>query len=101
MTGIRGRRQTVLAAVAGLVALAGTAIALAQSSGGIYDLSFSGITGGGGDSSGGSYALTGSIGQPLAGNSSQGTYALSGGLLGGGSSKVLRFLPSLSSDGVQ
>jgi hypothetical protein len=101
VTAIKKRRRAALAALAGMAALGGAAIAMAQSSGGIYDLSFSGISGGGGNSTGGSYALLGSIGQPLAGNASQGTYTLNGGFLGGGSSKVVRFMPSLSRDGLQ
>ena len=91
-----------MAAGGAVAALGLAAAAVAQSSGGIYDLSFSGINGGGGNSTGGSYALLGSIGQPIAGNASQGTYTLNGGFLGGGGpSKVLRFMPSLSRDGVQ
>jgi hypothetical protein len=55
---------------------------LAQT-GGLFDLSWSTIAGGGGSSSGGSYALGGTAGQPDAGVSAGGTFTLGGGFWGG------------------
>ena len=53
-------------------------IALAQS-GGLYDLTWSTVDGGGGVSTGGDYTLRGIIGQPDAGAMSGGDYTLAGG----------------------
>jgi hypothetical protein len=63
--------------------LALAVVAHAQS-GGLYDLSWSTIDGGGGSSSGGPYTLTGTIGQPDAAYSAGGEYELLGGFLPGG-----------------
>lgn len=58
--------------------------ALAQS-GGVYDLSWSTVDGGGGTfSTGGVYSLGGTAGQPDAGVAAGGVYALGGGFWGGG-----------------
>jgi hypothetical protein len=95
------RRRRALATAGGaVVALAVVAAVVAQSSGGVFDMSFSGISGGGDSSAGGSYAELGSIGQPFAGSGTAGSYALDGGLLGGGATKYKRVLPFLSKDGV-
>ena len=67
------------------------------SSGGLFDLSWDTVDGGGGTSSGGSYALSGTIGQadasePLSG----GSYAVTGGFwagVGGGEWSV--YLPMI------
>jgi len=57
---------------------------LAQT-GGVFDLTWSTVDGGGGTfSTGASYSLGGSIGQPDAGYMSGGVYTLSGGFWGGG-----------------
>jgi hypothetical protein len=58
------------------------ALALAQS-GGLYDLSWSSIDGGGYTfSTGGAYSLGGSTGQPDAGSLSGGVFTLEGGFWG-------------------
>lgn len=52
-------------------------------SGGLYDLTWNTVDGGGTTSStGGVYSLAGTIGQPDTGNVSGGTFALSGGFWG-------------------
>jgi hypothetical protein len=56
---------------------------LAQT-GGLFDLSWNTIDGGGGASSGGGYALGGSAGQPDAGVSAGGGFTLGGGFWSGG-----------------
>ena len=58
-----------------------TAVALAQSSGGNFEITKSTIDSGGGISSGGNFTLTGSIGQPDANRqiSTGGGFALAGG----------------------
>jgi hypothetical protein len=69
------------------------------SSGGLFDLSWDTIDGGGGTSSGGSYALSGTAGQtdasePLSG----GSYALTGGFwagIGGGGADWSVYLPMI------
>ncbi|RME43611.1 MAG: hypothetical protein D6796_12870 [Caldilineae bacterium] len=68
-------RYTALALV--LLALP-AALALAQT-GGVYDLSWHTVDGGGGQTSGGAYTLTGTTGQPDAGPMSGGNYSLAGG----------------------
>ena len=56
-----------------------TSFAVAQT-GGVFELTWSTIDGGGGSSSGGSYALSGTSGQPDAGEfSSGGNFTLNGG----------------------
>lgn len=93
-------RRPILATLGGAVALGLVAAVVAQTSGGVFDMSFTTITGGGGESSAGGYTVMGSIGQPLAVSSTGGGYQMSGGILGGGATKYLRYLPYLSSDGV-
>lgn len=57
-----------------------TVITASAQSGGIYDLTWNSIDGGGVTSSiGGAYSLGGTIGQPDAGTLSGGTYTLNGG----------------------
>jgi len=88
----------VVALGAGAVAsLALGAAALAQTSGGAYDLHWRTLTGGK-QSSGGNYAVNAAIGQQLAGTSSGGSYTVSSGYLGGGAEKYKRFLPVLARD---
>ena len=84
----------VAAALGGL--LLGAA-ALAQTSGGIYDLSWRALAGGG-KSTGGNYVAQGAIGQSMTKTSTGGNYTVSSGFLGGGSDKYRRFLPVLSKD---
>jgi hypothetical protein len=66
--------------------LGSLAVTLAQAqSGGVYDLSWSTVDGGGGSASaGGSYTLGGTAGQPDAGVLSGGDYAILGGFWSGG-----------------
>jgi len=76
------KKLWLVMAVAGLL-LAST-LALAQS-GGVYDLSWSTVDGGGGTfSTGGVYSLGGTAGQPDAGLLTGGVYSLGGGFSGGG-----------------
>jgi len=68
-------------------------IALAQS-GGVYDLTWNTIDGGGGTSTGGVYTLSGTIGQPDAGTLSGGTYTLNGGFWNDALNNIAKlFLP--------
>jgi len=77
------RRAGRRALLACLVLLAAVPV-LAQS-GGVYDLSWSTVDGGGGTVlTGGAYRVTGTVGQPDAGLSTGGAYALGGGFWGGG-----------------
>jgi hypothetical protein len=55
-----------------------SAAALAQS-GGVFDLSWQTIGGGGGASAGGGFALAGTIGQPATERAAGGAYAVDGG----------------------
>lgn len=82
------------AAAAGLIATA-----LAQVSGGVFNLSWNAIAPGGA-SANSPYAEQGVIAQPLAGTSSQGQFTLASGFLGGSSGdKYRRILPGISDDG--
>ena len=58
-----------------------TALALAQSSGGVFEITKSTINNGGGTSSGGEFSITGTIGQPDANQqiSTGAEFALAGG----------------------
>ena len=91
------RRRAVLLGAGGLASLALGAAALAQTSGGAYDLSWRTLSGGG-KSTGGNYTVHAAIGQPLAGTSSGASYSVSSGFLGGGAEKYKRFLPVLARD---
>ncbi len=71
-------KRLVLALVSTSVVAAVAGTALAQT-GGVYDLSWSTMDGGGAESSGGSYVLSGTIGQLDAAESAGGTYGLLGG----------------------
>ncbi len=82
----------ILTMIAVLLALALTALALAQSGGG-FDLTWNTVDGGGGESAGDSYSLSGTIGQAEAGVMSGGSYTLSGGFWGGASAVNLLHLP--------
>lgn len=66
-----------------LVLLLSVVPALAQT-GGVFELSWSTVDGGGGASSGGTYSLNGTTGQPDAGVMSGGDFTLSGGFWLGG-----------------
>jgi hypothetical protein len=83
------------AGVLGSLALG--AVALAQTSGGIYDLSWRTLNGGG-TATGGNYTVQAAIGQPLAGTSSGASFSVSSGYFGGGAEKYKRFLPVLARD---
>ena len=77
-----GKTLALLLAIGVLLLL--TLPVLAQS-GGIYDLSWYTIDGGGGTfSTGGGFSLGGTIGQPDAGVMAGGDYTLAGGFWGGG-----------------
>ncbi|MGE0599183.1 MAG: hypothetical protein AB7J35_07945 [Dehalococcoidia bacterium] len=82
---------------AGIAGLTLGAAVLAQTSGGMYDLSWRALAGGG-TSSGSDYAEHGAIGQAVAGTSAGGSYSVSSGFLGGGAEKYKRFLPVLARD---
>lgn len=76
--------KTTLALCAALLLLASAAVVFGQS-GGVYDLTWSTIDGGGGTSAGGVYALSGTAGQPDAGPAMRGgAYTLVGGFWIGG-----------------
>ncbi len=71
----------------------------AQSASG-WDLSFSGVTGGGGSSSQSPYALQGAI-QPIGGQSSAESFKVASGFFGGGvAEKIRRILPAVAADGI-
>ena len=94
------RRRSWLAAVAGVTAIALTATAVAQVSGGAYNLSWNALIPGG-SSANAPYTEQGVIGQALAGRSSQGQYVIDSGFLGGAASgKYKRTVPNLSNDGL-
>ncbi|MBK9613542.1 hypothetical protein [Candidatus Amarobacter glycogenicus] len=92
-----GRRRGLALGASGLAALALGAAAFAQTSGGVYDLSWRAIAGGG-KATGDAYTVHSAIGQPLAKTSSEGNYQVSSGFLGGGAEKYKRFLPVLARD---
>ena len=73
-------RRTVISALTTLAFLV-SVVALAQSSGGEFEIVKNTIDGGGGMSQGGDFSLTGTIGQPDAGNKvlTGGKFSLSGG----------------------
>ena len=85
------KRLSVILAVAAL--LLASSLALAQT-GGLYDLSWNTVDGGGGVSTGGVYWLAGTIGQPDAGALTGGVYSLCGGFWGGAAAPGQRiYLP--------
>ena len=92
------RRKSLALLSGGLGALVLGATALAQTSGGAYELSWRALAGGG-KSTGAAYSEQGAIGQALAKTSTGGNYTVSSGFLGGGSEKYKRVLPHLSKDG--
>ena len=77
-----------------------TAVALAQSSGGNFEITKSTIDSGGGTSLGGDFTLTGSIGQPDANRqiSTGGGFALAGGFWASASAVGTIFKDSFESD---
>jgi hypothetical protein len=85
----RARRIAILIFfVTALMLVIGAPLVSAQS-GGVYDLPWNTIDGGGGTSSGGTYSLSGTMGQPDAGMFSGGIYALDGGFWRGAQVKTL------------
>ncbi len=90
-------RRIVISVLLLAALLALPALGQAQS-GGIYDLSWHTLAGGGGVSSGSAYTLSGTIGQPEAGSASGGRFALSGGFWVGGQPAYAIFLPLLQRD---
>ena len=94
------RRRWGMAAAAGVAAIALTATAVAQVSGGAFNLSWSALSPGG-SSANAPYTEQGVIGQALAGRSSQGQYAVDSGFLGAAANgKYKRIMPGLSNDGL-
>ena len=86
-------RKTIFILFVITVLFLSAAVALAQS-GGVYDLSWSSVDGGGYTfSSGGDYTLGGTIGQPDAGLLSGGNYSLSGGFWHGMAAAYEVYLP--------
>ena len=80
MTRRTKKRIAVFAAVA--IAVLGLSWTVLAQTGGGFDLSRSGVAGGGGESTGGTFGLTGSAGQSGAGGAlTGGTYSLTGGVL--------------------
>lgn len=72
-------KRRLVVVVATLLLAFSAAVAAAQT-GGMFDLSWNTVDGGGGTSStGGNFSLGGTIGQPDAGVSSGGVYTVSGG----------------------
>jgi len=92
------RKRWIAAAAGGVASLLVGAAALAQSSGGQYDLSWRALHGGG-TSTGGNYTEQGVIGQGMARSSTGGGYTVDSGFLGGGAIKFKRYVPLLSRDG--
>jgi hypothetical protein len=74
----QARWSRLVALAVGLV-LAGVSSAARAQSGGVYDLSWSSLQGGGGESSGGVYVVSGEVGPGAAGTVMAGPYALSSG----------------------
>ena len=95
---MNGRIKAIVGTSGGIAGLAIVAIAAGQAASG-WDLSWSGVTGGGGKSSGGGYELQAAI-VPVDGSSSGGTYVVQGGLLAGESTKFKGFMPVVAKDGV-
>ena len=91
------RRRAVAMGAGGLASLVLGAAALAQTSGGVYDLSWRTLSGGG-KSTGRNYTEQGAIGQALTRTSTGGSYTVNSGFFGGGVEKYKRFLPVLSKD---
>lgn len=91
------RKRSLAMGASGLAALALGAAALAQTSGGMYDLSWRALAGGG-SSTGADYTEHSAIGQALANTSAGGSYSVSSGFLGGGAEKYKRYLPVLARD---
>jgi hypothetical protein len=76
---IKIRKLALFIILAALMAILITSFAVAQT-GGVFDLAWSTIDGGGGSSSGGSYALNGTSGQSdAAGLSGNGNFTLNSG----------------------
>jgi hypothetical protein len=91
------RRKAAIVILSGVGGLFLGAAALAQTSGGVYDLSWRTLSGGG-SSSGGGYVQQSAIGQAMTKTSTGGSYTISSGFFGAGQDKYKRFLPVLSKD---
>jgi hypothetical protein len=88
-------KHKLIIAVVALLSVLTTVTVFAQS-GGTYDLSWSRVSGGGGELVGGNYTMHGALGQPEASTLSGGNYTLSGGfLVGGGTASFKVYLPTL------
>ena len=87
-------RKTVLAALFAAIAILLTFGRASSQSGGMYDLSWNTIDGGGSTFvQGGNYTLGSTAGAPDAGTMSGGQYVLNGGFWSGTSDKRLLYLP--------
>lgn len=75
---IKIRKVALFIILVALMFIMITSLAVAQT-GGVFDLTWSTVDGGGGSSSGGGYALSGTIGQADAGSLSGGNFTLNGG----------------------
>ncbi len=77
---MKNKTTLMLVALIALIAFFAANVSVSYAgSGGVYELSWDTIDGGGGTSSGGIYSLSGTIGQPDAGSHSGGSYSLGGG----------------------
>lgn len=94
------RGKALAAGIAGGMALLAAGVAVAQTSGGAFDLSWHALRGGG-TSSQSPYAVSGVAGQTITGHSANGTFVVDSGFFaGGGKEKYKRSLPNLAKDGV-
>jgi hypothetical protein len=92
------KKLILLIGLVALMMVLATSLVLAQA-GGVFDLTWSTIDGGGGSSSGGGYALNGTIGQADAGSLSGGNFTLNGGFWPNGTvmtgASYMVYLPSI------
>ncbi|MCZ2110402.1 MAG: hypothetical protein LC118_12675 [Dehalococcoidia bacterium] len=94
------RGKALAAGIAGGLALLAAGAAIAQTSGGTFDLSWHALRGGG-TSSQSPYVLSGVAGQAVTGHSANGTFVVDSGFFaGGGKETYKRSLPNLAKDGV-
>ncbi len=90
------KRTIVVALLMGALIMLGVISSASAQSGGTYDLSWSSVSGGGGELVGGNYTLLGALGQPEASTLSGGSYTLSGGfLVDGGTASFKVYLPAM------
>jgi len=100
MTPRRPRGKALAAGIAGGLALLVAGVAVAQTSGGTFDLSWHSLRGGG-TSSQSPYVVSGVAGQVVTGHSANGSFGVDSGFFaGGGKEKYKRSLPNLAKDGV-